>query len=53
MGEGEPGLAAPFETVEQMSVARTSTLKDLIAAAFNDTESRWWHLVTALSSSRS
>ena len=45
MGEAEPGLAAPFEAVEQMSVARTSTLKDRIAAAFDDTESRWWHLV--------
>ena len=45
MGEAEPGLAAPFEAVEQISVARTSTLKDRIAAAFDDTESRWWHLV--------
>jgi len=45
MGEAEPGLAAPFEAVEQMSVARTATLKDRIAAAFDDTESRWWHLV--------
>jgi hypothetical protein len=45
MGEAEPGLTAPFEAVEQMSVARTSRLKDRIAAAFDDTESRWWHLV--------
>ena len=45
MGEAEPELAAPFEAVEQMPVARTSTRKDRIAAAFDDTESRWWHVL--------